>query len=130
MLGFGVADTGCCSTVLVQGAESVQSTRMGFFNMVAGVTQNNRPVYKNSKTQYLYLMYIGWSIGNDYNKTFRGITSGYTNACPDKATGWKAYTSMKGWSSKFSIRVTCSITRMHACLRVHQCMHLDKRRRR
>ena len=110
---------GCCGNMIVQGAEAVQSTRMGTFTVVAGVLRNGKPVYKNRNNEYLHLTSNGWMIGDDYTTTVGGVDSDTTAGCPDQATGWKAWTN-GAWSSAYSITATCSTGSNHEYTQTHQ----------
>ena len=53
-----------------------QTSRLGLYTKMTGVTQNSLPVYANSaSTQYLWMIGTNWVIGSDYNSGSIAIQS-------------------------------------------------------
>ena len=120
--------SGCCSNMILAGAEDVQIARMGQFAVVPGVAQNNRPVYKNSHNQYLYYWltdaYQSWLVGPNYNTSSAGVTSKplENTLCPTDATPpWRAYSS-GSWNNRADITADCG---MHQPTRGWDRLHLS-----
>ena len=106
---------GCCNSVTIAGASDVQSTRMGQFTKVLGVTKNHRPVYKNAHAQYLYYWmaphYQAWHVGSDYNSVSAGVRSkpNERTVCPVDATPpWLEYFRSQ-WQDRSSITADCGM---------------------
>ena len=97
----------CADAVLVQGAETVQSTRMGTFTRL-GVVHDDRWVYQNTAGEYLFFWasISDWLIGASYESSVAGVasTSDDSTACPNEASGWTVYTGGQ-WSSAYSVTV-------------------------
>ena len=100
----------CFETIVVSGAEAVQSSRMGTFTKVGALTQGDRPVYQRVGTAVTYLYYwpttSEWRISSNYATSSSGVksTGGTGAACPDQATGWQAYAN-GAWVSTYTIIV-------------------------
>jgi hypothetical protein len=92
LLGTGAS---CDLRVLVSGAESVQSSRMGVYTQVDMLRMGGRPYYqKGSTTTVSYLYYSssdpGWRIGSSLSAAAAGLKNLLSGgaACPNSASGW------------------------------------------
>ncbi len=100
----------CNETVFVDGAGGSLSSRMGYYNLVEGLVQGGRPVYKSEPTVItVYLFYWAssgrWYIGADYTSSAASLRAQSLSACPDAATGWQVL-SNSVWTSADSLVVT------------------------
>ncbi len=82
---------------------------MGTYNMLANVTQGDRPVYQRVSTLGVSYLYYwpstsNWLIGSSYSSGTAGVKSTGNAACPDQATGWQAYAG-GAWVSTYPITV-------------------------
>jgi len=100
----------CCQSISVTASGQVKSkhsSRMGKF-LFYKMGLNGRPIYTNSKGQYLYLASDGdWSIGADYSKTGAWIYHRTCiEECPNQCTNkWQHWDN--GWHVDSSIKISC-----------------------
>jgi hypothetical protein len=101
-----------CETIIVAGAEAVQSTRMGTFTRMAIMTPDGRSVYQNHNSQYLYfwLEYSNWRISPDYTSNLAVVASFSADSaiCPMDASGWHAYNGSMWITPSGGINVSCA----------------------
>ncbi len=114
----GAAAVAACSEFIgVRGAEAVQLSSMGRYNMVPGMTLGSRPVYArdyyiNRPGRFLFYSpnmanwYIGPSWGSDASAVLRS-TGARAAGCPDEASGWEVLESVGtgAWTSSVGITV-------------------------
>jgi hypothetical protein len=101
-----------CETILVAGAEAVQSTRMGTFTRTSLATPDGRSIYQNFNLQYLYFWaeFSEWRISNNYTSAAAGVTSTSSDSaiCPTAASGWQAWDGSTWATPSGGITVTCA----------------------
>jgi len=120
--------TTCCQSISVIESgevESKQSWNMGNF-LFNKIGLNGRPIYKNSKEQYLYLGDNGiWSIGLDSKSTIAGIYhQSCVEECPNQCSNRWKYLDIIGDGSinvNSSIKVSCVERRI--CMADSDCNH-------
>ncbi|CAK0869060.1 unnamed protein product [Prorocentrum cordatum] len=101
----------CAGTLVAQGGEAVQGSRMGTFAITTHplAPENDwRPVYANAEGQFLYYWkaYGDWRIGALHTTEDCGVQSGPgAAACPTEAAAWSAWTGA-AWTYAHSITVT------------------------
>ncbi len=99
LLGTGAS---CDLRVLVSGAESVQSSRMGVYTQVDMLRMGGRPYYQKGSTTISYLYYSssdpGWRIGSSLSTAALKNLLSRGAACPNSASGWVVMAD-GAWSS-------------------------------
>ena len=76
-------------------AATNQSSRLGSFLRMAGVTRNTRPVWqKGAAYQFLFLedSYF-WIVGSNYSGNLGGLASTRSNLPRPPLSGWEFYNS-------------------------------------
>ena len=90
--------------------KAVQASKFGNYTKLANVTQAGRPVYQRVGSTVACLFYWPstgrWLIGSSYSSGSASVqsTDSAGAACPDRATGWQAYTG-GAWVSTHPITV-------------------------